>query len=225
MTGAPKCARPPEALGASPRGGRGAVPRSGGRDEGLHHPDPALLLDWWLHDTDDATTDAVDAHLMRCEPCGAALDTLLGLSEGVRRAWRAGEVAAVLDAGFVEHLRAQGLRMHEVKLAHNGNAQCMVSPEDELLLARLAAPLQGVQRLDLVAEFSFAPGVPQRLHDVPFDATAGELLFAPGLSPLRSHPAHAMVLRLLAVTPNSGERLLGRYSLRHQPWLEPPVSS
>jgi hypothetical protein len=183
------------------------------------HPDRALLLDWWQHDTDEATTDAVDAHLMRCAACGEALDRLLALEEGVRQALRAGEVAAVFNAGFVERLRAQGLRLHEVRLPHNGSAQCMVAPEDQLLLARLAAPLHGVQRLDLEAAPSFAPDAPQRLQDVPFDARGGELLFVPPLAVARRRPAHALLLRLLAVAPE-GERLIGRYTLRHRPWME-----
>jgi hypothetical protein len=188
------------------------------------HPDPALLLDWWHHDTDDAVTQALDAHLVRCGPCGEALDTLLALGEGVRRALRDGEVAAVLSAGFVERLRAQGLRMHELRLQHNGSALCMVSPDDQLLLARLAAPLRGVKRLDLVIESSYAPGLPQRLQDVPFDARRGELLFAPGMAQVRRQPAHAVLMRLLAVVQGS-DRLVGRYTLRHRPWMERPMSS
>lgn len=184
------------------------------------HPDPAQLLEWWHRDTDDITTQSLDAHLIHCGPCGEVLEALLALGEGVRRTLRDGEVAAVLGSGFVDRLRAQGLRVHELSLPHNGSALCMVGPEDQLLLARLAAPLQGVRRLDLVAESSFAPGMPQRLPDVPFDARRGEVLFAPGMAHVRRQPAHAMVVRLLAVA-REGERLVGRYTLRHRLWMEP----
>lgn len=187
------------------------------------HLGDAQLLDWWLHDTDAATTEAVDAHLMRCAACNQRLDAMLALGKGVRQALRDGAVAAVLNGAFVARLRSQGLRVHEVHLPHNASVQCRPAPGDHLLLARLAAPLRGVRRLDLEAESSCAPGRPQRLRDVPFDAAAGELLFAPDLAALRRRPSQAVVLRLLAVDGKRADRLIGRYALRHLPWLEPPA--
>ena len=57
---------------------------------GSDHPPIATLLDYWLRDSDAATTDAVDEHLMQCDACGATLDGLVALGDAVRTAFRAG---------------------------------------------------------------------------------------------------------------------------------------
>lgn len=181
------------------------------------HLSPEALLDYWLHDSDAAATDAADAHLMQCEACGAALDELIALGDAVRSVFRAGAVSAVTSGAFVKRLATQGLRVREYRLPHYGSVNCTVAPDDELLVARLEAPLQGVQRLDARAQLSIEPGVAHTLHDVPFDAQAGELVYAPRLAELRQLPAHTTVITLLAIEPD-GPRELGRYTFRHRPW-------
>jgi hypothetical protein len=84
-------------------------------------------------------------------------------------------------------------------------------------VTRLAAPLQGVERLDAVARLSTEPGVQHRLEDLPFDAAAGEVLYFPRVELLRRLPAHTFELTLLAVG-DGGTRELGRYTFHHSPW-------
>jgi hypothetical protein len=90
-----------------------------------------------------------------------------------------------------------------------------VSPEDDVVLSRLAADLEGVSRLDLVIRVDDGPT--QRLTDLPFDTASNELIFAPSADWLRGLPAHVQRARLLAVDPQ-GERLLGEYAFHHTPW-------
>ena len=175
------------------------------------------LLDYWLHDSDTASTDAVDEHLMRCDACGERLDELIALGVGVREALRAGAVAMVTSEAFVQRLAAQGLQVREYRLAHNGSVNCSVAPGDELLVSRLAAPLQGVQRLDARAQLSIEPGVQHELPDVPFDAQAGEVVVVSKLAAVRRLPAHTLQLTLLAVD-GGGTREVGRYAFHHRPW-------
>lgn len=86
---------------------------------------------------------------------------------------RAGAVPAILTDTFVKQLAAQGLRVRKYRVPHNGSVHCTVAPDDDLLIARLAAPLTGGERLDL--ERSSGEGsVLERLRDVPFDAATGE---------------------------------------------------
>ena len=108
-----------------------------------NHASTDVLLDYWLHDTDPATTDALDEHLMQCDECGQALDDLIALGDGVRAAFRAGAVSGVTSDAFLQRLVAQGLRVREYRLSHNGSVNCTVAPEDELLVAHLEAPLAG----------------------------------------------------------------------------------
>jgi len=179
------------------------------------------LLDYWLHDSDAASADAVDEHLMRCDACGERLDELIALGEGVREALRAGAVAMVTSGAFVQRLAGLGLRVREYRLPPNGSVNCSVAPEDELLVSRLAAPLQGVQRLDARAQLSIEPGVQHDLHDVPFDVQAGEVVVVSKLAAVRRLPAHTLQVTLLAVEAG-GTREVGRYTFNHRPWSGGP---
>lgn len=183
----------------------------------LHHPSLATLLDYWLHDSDAATTDAVDEHLFACEACGRRLDDLVALSDGVRAAFRAGTVAVVASGAFVQRLTAQGGKVRTYRLPHNGSVNCTVAPEDELLVSHLEVPLQGVARVDAQLQLSLEPGVLHRLHDIPFDPQAGAVVFLPKLAQIRPLPAHTLEVTLVAVAPD-GQRPLGHYTFHHRPW-------
>jgi len=176
-----------------------------------------VLLQDWLGESDAATREAVDEHLMACDTCGALLDELLALGEAIRGAVRAGRVGIVAGPGFVDRLVARGARIREYRLAPNGSVNCSVAPDDEVLVSRLQAPLQGVQRLDMAMELSVEPGVLHRMQDIPFDAAAGEVLFLPSVAQVRRLPAHTMQVTLLA-RGDGGPRELGRYVFRHHPW-------
>jgi len=81
----------------------------------------------------------------------------------------------------------------------------------------LQAPLAGVERLEAVLEFSYAPGVRHRIEDVPFDAGAGEVIYLPKLAEVKRAPAHTHTVTLLAAR-GGAERSLGTYTFRHRPW-------
>jgi hypothetical protein len=179
------------------------------------HPDWDTLVEYWLGDTDAAAAEAIDEHLMQCDACGAAFDEVVSLSRGVRDAFARGAVPSMLTATFVERVRAAGRQVREYRVAHNGSVMCSVAPSDELLVSRLAAPLHGVTRLDAVFTRSYEAGQEERLQDVPFDAVADEVLFAPKLAEVKRAPTHDMVVRLVAVDA-AGEREVGRYTFHHQ---------
>ena len=181
------------------------------------HVPVETLLAWWLHETDAAQTEAVDEHLMHCDACGHAVDALAALGEGVRAAFRAGLVGVVTTGDFVANLVKRGVRMREYRLVANGGVDCTVAPDDELLVSRLQAPLAGVERLDIVSEFSLAPGVRHRLDDIPFNATAGEVLYLPKIAEVMAAPAHTLTLTLVATTAGDA-RPLATYTFRHRPW-------
>lgn len=181
------------------------------------HPSVPELVDYWLHDTDAAATDAIDAHLLACDACGRELDELVALGDGVRTAFRSGRVAAVVSRGLVERLRGQGVRLREYRLPHNGSVHCTVGPEDDLLVAHIDVPLAGVERVDAVSTLSFVPGAEHRLEDIPFDPKTGEIVYVPKLAEIRQQPQHVLTLALFA-RDGSGERELGRYHFHHSPW-------
>lgn len=179
------------------------------------HLDWPTLVDYWLGDTDEPATDAIELHLMSCDACGETFDEIAALAQGVREAFSSGRIASFVSAGFVERLKAAGRRVREYRVPAGGSVTCSVTPEDEMLISRIAAPLGGVRRLDAVIIASFAPGHEERLSDLPFDPDAGEVVFAPRLAEVRRQPSHELVVRLLAVE-DAGEREIGRYTFVHQ---------
>jgi len=181
------------------------------------HPSIEALLDYWLDDSDAAAIEAIDDHLMQCEPCGQALDDLVALGEGVRAAFRSGAVSAMASDAFLKRVVGRGVQVREYRLARNGSVNCTVAPEDELLVAHLETPLLGVERLDAVVTLSFEPDVQHRLQDVPFDPLAGEVLWLPKFDLVRNAPAHTAEVTLLSVDAG-GAHELGRYTFHHQPW-------
>jgi hypothetical protein len=174
------------------------------------------LLEYWLGELDDAREAHLDEHLLGCGHCSANLQSLVDIAGEVRAAVRAGAVHAVLTDAFLKRLAAQGLRLREYRVPHNGSVYCTVAPEDDLLITRLDAPLAGVERLDL-ERLRGEGEILERLRDVPFDAAAGEVVIAERMERMRALPASTLRMRLLAVAP-SGERLVGEYTFNHTPW-------
>lgn len=173
------------------------------------------LLDWWAGELPAAGRPGLERHLFSCPACSRRAEALAAIAGGVRGLVRAGELPAVLLPGAERRLLREGRRVREYRVPPGGSVQCTVGPDDDVVLARLGADLQGVTRLDLVARVDDGPE--QRLADVPFDPAAGELVFAPSADELRARPAHVERLRLVAVGPR-GERLLGEYTFDHTPW-------
>ena len=173
------------------------------------------LVDYWFGDAGEVETQAIDEHLMRCDACGAQADRIAALSRGVREAFAAGEVSAVVSAGFVARLVERDVRVREYRVPAGGSVHCTVAPDDQVLVSRLQAQLQGVRRLDVVSEPS--GGVAEYLSDVPFDPASGEVLLANRLARVRTMPAQEIRVRLLAVE-DDGSREIGHYTFHHSPW-------
>lgn len=176
----------------------------------------ATLLEYWLGELDEAREGPLDEHLLGCGHCSANLQSVVEIAGGIHAAVRAGAVRAVLTDAFLKRLAAQGLRLREYRVPHNGSVHCTVAPDDDLLVTRLEAPLAGVERLDVERWGGDAQGL-ERMHDVPFDATAGEVVIVRQIERIRAMPASTARIRLLAVAP-SGERLVGEYTFNHTPW-------
>ena len=175
----------------------------------------ATLLEYWLGELGAERDEQIDEHLLGCGHCSANLQSLVELAGEVREAVRAGALHAVLSGAFVQRLAAQGLRLREYRVPHNGSVHCTVAPDDDLLITRLDAPLVGVERLDLERVGTGGAGV-ERLRDVPFDAAAGEVIFTLPMEGVRALPVTDVRIRLVAVATSS-ERIIGEYTLHHTP--------
>lgn len=177
----------------------------------MSHVDLGTLLGYWLGELDESHEAAVEEHYLGCAACSARLAEVEVLADGVRRAFAGGSMAAVVTPAFVERLRERGLRLREYRVELNGSVNCSVGPEVQVLLSRLQVPLEGVERIDVVAT---SLGAEQRLEDVPFDAASGEVVVVPSLAYVRTLPSHRQTMRLVAVGAD-GERVLGDYTFNH----------
>jgi hypothetical protein len=121
----------------------------------------------------------------------------------------------VVDDAFVRRLVEQGVRVREYRLPHNGSVDCTVTPDDDVVVARLEAPLGGVARLDMVEMDADGKGR-TRLQDIPFRADSGGVVVVSRTDELRALPASTTRMRLLAVDA-TGERVIGEYIFRHTP--------
>jgi hypothetical protein len=172
----------------------------------------ARLVEYWLAELDAATEARIEEHLFGCGVCSRELEELAALATGMRQLVRQGAVHMVLSNAFVRRLAEQGLRVREYNVPHNGSVDCTVAPEDDMVVARLQAPLQGIERLDLVEGEAR-----ERLYNIPFNAKHGEVVVIPRVEELRKLPASTLRMRLVAVDA-SGERVIGEYTFHHTPY-------
>ena len=176
----------------------------------------ATLAEYWLGELDAMSEARLEEHLLGCGECSRELEELAALARGVRQLVRQGAVHTVVSDALVRQMAEQGLRVREYNVPHNGSVNCTIAPGDDVVVARLQASLQGVERLDLV-ECSSEGEPRRRLSDIPFNVMRGEVVVAPRVEELRTLPASTSRLRLVAVDA-SGERVIGEYIFNHTPY-------
>lgn len=177
--------------------------------------DLSALIDYWLGDLPPDEDERIEEHLLGCAACSERMGHLVALAGGVRDLASLGVVRAVVTSAFLEHLVAEGLRVREYRLPAGGRVECTVTPSDDLVAARLAADLRGVEHLDLVR--CDAEGHEQtRLKDIPVSASAAEVVLLERIDRIRALPACVRRVRLVVPDP-AGERLLAEYTFVHTP--------
>ena len=174
------------------------------------------LLAYWLGELGAEAQAHTEEHYLGCAGCSRRLAQLAALAQGVRQLVRQGGVNMGIDEPFVQRLAEDGLQVREYRVPRNGSVNCTVAPEDDIVVARLGAPLDEVRRVDLVT-VSDDGRESMRQQDIPFVARSGGVLFSPGIDQLRALPATTLRMRLLAVD-EGGERTLGEYTFHHTPW-------
>jgi hypothetical protein len=175
----------------------------------------SVLEDYWLGDLSPTEEEAAELHVLDCDGCSRRLRRVVDLAGGIRALARRGTLRVVVTGAFLERLAREGLRVREYRVAPGGRVACTVTPDDDLVIGRLAASLAGVERLDLA--LCDAEGrEQQRLRDIPVNPTATEVVVTAPIEALRALPASVRSYRLIAVEAD-GERLLGEYTFAHTP--------
>jgi hypothetical protein len=177
--------------------------------------DLPTLVDYWLGELDATREADAELHVLGCGACADRLADVVRLGAAIRDVFVRGDVSAVLTPTFAQALAAAGWRMREYRVRVNGSVHCSVAPDDDFSLARLQAPLEDVEQLDLVR---IAGGkVLERLTNVPFEPTAGEVVFAPAITALRM--LHDETIHVELVDASHGtERVIAGYDFIHTAW-------
>lgn len=177
------------------------------------HLDLERLVAWWLGDAEER---ALEEHCFACARCAGRLEWLAALADGVRAAVRRGRVGLFVSARFVEALVQAGLRLRQYGLDVGGSVNCTIRAEDDAAVSRIRAPLAGAKRVDALWRVSLGgkEEPEERIADLPFDASAGEIVFLPSAAWLKGMPSHTLRLRLVALD-EAGERPLGDYTFLH----------
>jgi Putative zinc-finger len=173
------------------------------------------LTAYWLGELDGPAEAEFEEHLFGCDDCTRRLHALAQVGEGVKRLSREGNVQAILPAPFVKRLLELGVRVREYRVQSGGSVMCTITPEDDLVLAHLHAPLNDVRRLDVVLHDKSADAR-MRIEDVAFDPLADEVVMLPNAVQLRQVAYLTLHVTLLAVDP-AGERAIGEYTFNHSP--------
>ncbi len=183
--------------------------------------DIAVLADYWLAALPEAEETAVEEHLLDCDECGTRLRELIALEEGVRQLAREGALRLVVNGAFLSRAAEQGLRIREYAPPAGGTVQCTVSADDDLLIARLAADLRKIDRVDLL--LCDAAGQERiRLADIPVDRAAGEVVYQESMAFGKASATQTMIVRLVGVDAGGSESLLGEYTFNHTRSLPGP---
>jgi len=176
------------------------------------------LLAYWLGELDPDREARTEEHYLGCAQCSYRLEQLATLAREVRALTLKSGVNVALNEQFVGRLEEHGLQVREYRVPLNGSVNCTVAPEDDIVVARLQAPLHEVQRVDLITMGSDGKSA-MRQEDIPFIADSDEVLYSLGIDTLRALPATTLRMRLLAVD-DRGEQTLGEYTFNHTPFAE-----
>lgn len=183
--------------------------------------DSAVLADYWLAALAGIEEENVEEHLFACESCGARLQEVIALAEGVRLLAREGSLRMVVTGEFVQQAEREGLRVRQYAPPLGGSVECTVTAEDDLLVGRLAANLIGARRVDLY--FCDERGVEQfRMPDIPIHPDAGGVLYQESMTFAKAAPTSRLIARLVALDEAGAERLLGEYTFNHTRSLPGP---
>jgi len=174
------------------------------------------LLAYRLGELEPGSEVRTEEHYLGCAQCSRRLEQLEALAQHVRALMLGSGVNLVVDHQFVSRLVGQGIGVREYRVPLNGSVNCTVTPEDDLVVARLEAPLHGVERVDLITVGSEGAS-DIRQEDIPIIAGSGEVIYSPSIEMLRALPATTVRIRLLAIDAR-GERKLGEYTFNHTPF-------
>jgi hypothetical protein len=184
--------------------------------------DAAVLADYWLNLLPEPEQDAIDEHLLGCDRCGDRLREIIALAEGLRSLAQSGSLRMIVSAGFLKRAAENGAHIRQYSVPQNGNVECTITAEDDLLIGRLATNISAATRVDL--SLCDANGMEHtRLPDIPFQSGGGSINLHESASLMKLAPTMTMIARLVAVDESGNEQQLGEYTFNHTRTIPGPA--
>jgi hypothetical protein len=183
--------------------------------------DAAMLADYWLALLPGPEQDAVEEHLLTCDPCGDRLREIIELAEGLRDLARTGSLRVIVSDGFLKRAVENGAHVREYVVPRGGSVECTVTADDDMLIGRLVTNIREATRIDLC--ICDPNGIEQaRMPDIPFPSGAGNIALQESITLMKGAPSGKMIARLVAIDELGGERPLGEYTFNHTRTLPGP---
>lgn len=183
--------------------------------------DAGVLADYWLAALSEVEEGAVEEHLFTCDECGARLQEVIVLAQGLRNLAREGSLQMIVSDAFLRRAAEEGLRVRQYAPPPGGGVQCTVTAEDDILIGRLAARLTGTEHVDL--SICDERGIEQlRMRDIPVNPSAGSVILQESITYAKAAPTSKMIVRLLNMDEAGKEQLLGEYTFNHTRSLPGP---
>jgi hypothetical protein len=196
---------------------------NGGRLPTCDSPiDPVVLADYWLALLAEADEQRVEEHLFECDACGDRLREIIQLSEALSELARSGALRVIVADEFIRHAAESGQRIRQYDFAPGQTVACTISADDDLLVARLAADLSGVERVDL-SFFDPKGNERHRMVDIPVRADMARVIFHESAVMGKKSPTTSMVARMLSIGQDGSERLIGEYTFHHTRTIPGPA--
>jgi hypothetical protein len=112
-------------------------------------------------------------------------------------------------------------RIRQYAPAVGGSVECTVTAEDDILIARLAANLSDVRRIDL--SICNDAGIEQgRLRDIPFRPGASSVIWQESITFAKAAPTNRLIYRLVSVDETGSDHPLCEYKFNHTRSLPGP---
>jgi hypothetical protein len=167
------------------------------------------LLDYICGELSPEQEGPLEDHLFACAVCAAEAERLAGLAAAVRRL-----IPAILTGSRLRDLASAGLVSASKAMTPGNVAEVVYPPAGQVLVLRLGgADLGRAARLDVELRTARGASI-GRMEDVPFDASAGEVLVACQHHFSESYPAD--IVFVLEVVSGEERRRVGEYTVLHR---------
>jgi len=178
----------------------------------------AELLDYLFDAIPSERAEALEDHFFGCAACADRIASLERLRAAVAGAARRAEVAANVNAAFLERVARDGLTLREYRIRASESVPCTAGPED-LVVVRLAADYGEVEEFEVDAELHDLERetvTPLPARDVVVDRALDEVILVFPGELVRSYPRSRWILRLRGAGVG-GRFEIGPFVMDHTP--------